>query len=563
MHLCSLFGFRRRSPRPHRTMMCRGAVALLLASASLFVFPGRSAEAQTSVYEKILAEKNIGVDSPALAKYLKDLHPTPEQREKAKMLIRQLGDSSFRVRERATVELQMMVRPPTEALVVASKGDDPEIRRRAQQVLDVGKPAAVRVMHAAFHVIAAKKTPGLMAELLAAIPLCDKRYLESAARRAIDAAAKPEDAEILRKALRGENAQVRVAAASGLGKAVGQDARGDLHALLKDREDRVKLAAAEAIADLGDRKCLATLLAMLNSDELLVRVSAATALRQLSGKHHGFAAYHTAEERAKIVAQWKAWVDGDGKTAKLIFPLKRFGAGRGYLGGNTLLAFGHKKKVVEYDPAGKEVWSYTSTSSVWSAEKMANGNVLIAELSGHRVIQVSPQGKVVWQYKVTSPINAKPLTNGNVLIAQHTGASQAIEVNPAGKVVWKHTVGKTCSDVHRLENGNTLISSYGASVVEVTPEGKVVWEYAERQCYGCQPLRNGNVLITNLSSGKVIEVTREKKIVWECKHAGAADAFRLPNGNTLITGQNQFVEMTPDKKIVWSKSGCQYGTARR
>ena len=35
------------------------------------------------------------------------------------------------------------------------------------------------------------------------------------------------------------------------------------------------------------------------------------------------------------------------------------------------------------------------------------------------------------------------------------------------------------------------------------------------------------------------------------------------NGNKLISGSRQFVEMTPDKKIVWSKGGGVYGTARR
>ena len=533
----------------------------LLASASLFVFLSQPAEAQTSVYEQILAKKNIGSDPASLAKYLQELHPTPQQRERVKLLIRQMGNSSFRDREAATAKLLVMPKLPTEALLAATADNDPEIRWRARQVLDVGKPEAVKVLHAAFQVIAAKKAPGLTAELLAAIPLCDEHYLEVAARRATEAAARPKDAAILRQALRGKNAQVRVAAASALGKALGQDAHDDLYPLLKDPEDQVKLAAARAIADLGDRNCLTTLLAMLDSGDLRVRVSAATALRQLSGKHFGFAAYDTAENRAKIIAQWKAWVDGDGETAKLIFPLKRFDSGRGYLGGNTLLAFGHKGKVAEYDPAGKELWTY-SAGSPWSAEKMANGNVLIAELNGNRVIQVSPQGKVVWQFKLTNPLNAKPLANGNVLIAQHSGVSQAVEVNPEGKVVWKYAVRGSCSDVHRLENGNTLISAYGASVVEVTPAGKVVWEYPEGQCYGCQPLPSGNVLITSLG-GRAFEVTREKKVVWDYRHSGATDAFRLPNGNTLITGQNQFVEVTPDKKVVWSKAGCQYGTARR
>jgi hypothetical protein len=543
-------------------MIRRVAMAPLLVSASLFVLPSQAAEAQTSIYEQILAKKNIPADPSSLAKYLQELHPSQQQRERVKLLIQEMGASSFSAREAATAKLLVMPKLPTEALIAATAGNDPEIRWRAQQVLEVGKPEAVKVLHAAFQVIAAKKTPDVTAELLAAIPLCDQHYLEVAARRAIEASARRQDAAILRQALRGRNTQVRVAAASALGQALGKDARDDLYPLLKDRDDQVKLAAARAIANLGDRECLTPLLAMLESGDLRVRVSAATALRQLSGKHLGFAAYDTAERRAKVVAQWKAWVDGDGKTAKLNFPLKRYDSGRGYLGGNTLLAFGSANRVVEYDPAGKEIWTYKA-SHPWSAEKMANGNVLISEYTGGRVVQVSPQGKVVWEHKITHPLNAKPLRNGNVLIAQYSGVSQAIEVNPEGKVVWQYAVGGSCADVHRLDNGNTLIASDRGTVSEVTPAGKVVWEYSSGRCLGCQPLRNGNVLIANISGNRVIEVTREKKIVWECQHTSPADAFRLPNGNTLITGSTQVVEVTPDKKIVWSKSGCRHGTARR
>ena len=83
------------------------------------------------------------------------------------------------------------------------------------------------------------------------------------------------------------------------------------------------------------------------------------------------------------------------------------------------------------------------------------------------------------------------------------------------------------------------------------------------QLYGIQPLRNGNVLICDFDRSRVIEVTREKEIVWEMKAQNPTDAFRLPNGNTLITGNNYFIEVTPDKKTIWKKGGCSYGSARR
>ena len=53
------------------------------------------------------------------------------------------------------------------------------------------------------------------------------------------------------------------------------------------------------------------------------------------------------------------------------------------------------------------------------------------------------------------------------------------------------------------------------------------------------------------------------KVVWEMKEANPVDAFRLPNGNTLITGGSRFIEVTPDKTVIWTKSGCSYGSARR
>ena len=251
MRLRGLFRCRRRSSRAHRTMIRSVAMAPLLASASLFVFLSQAAEAQTSIYEQILAKKNIGTDPPSLAKYLQELHPTQQQRERVKLLIQEMGLSSFSAREAATAKLLIMPKLPTAALLAATADKDPEIRWRAQQVLDVGKPEAVKVLHAAFQVIAAKKTPGLTAELLAALPLCDQHYLEVAAWRAIEVAARRQDAAILRKALSGRSAQVRVAAASALGQALGKDARDDLFPLLKDRDDQVKLAAARAIANLG------------------------------------------------------------------------------------------------------------------------------------------------------------------------------------------------------------------------------------------------------------------------------------------------------------------------
>ena len=537
------------------------AMSSFILVAALLMLPSRPVGAvEATIYESILRDKNIAPTSESLAKYLRELHPSEDQQAKAEQLIAQLGDEdSFQMREQAMKTLLIMPNLPTEKLIAATQGDDPEIRWRSQRVLDIGKPESTKVFHAALRVIAIEQLPNLTPELLAAIPLCDKTHLLRTAGEALDASASEDDAPELRQALTNENAQVRAAALSALGVVLGEDASEDIAPLLEDASDEVKMAAARSLANMGERKSLRALLGLLKSDDLQVRVAASVALRQLTGQHFSFAAYDSAERRTAGHAEWAEWIEKEGEEAELHFPLKKWGGG--YLARNMRLAYGHNHKVVELTPDGKEVWSYTG-KSVWGAEKLANGNVLVAELQGNRVVEVDPQGKIVWEYAVNNPLNVKPLDNGNILIAMHNG-KKAPEVTPDKKSVWEYQTQASCSDVHRLENGNTLIACYGSAVIEVTPDKKVVWEFEERNSYGCQPLENGNVLICCFGEGKVKEVTRDKEVVWEFAEQQPTDCFRLPGGNTLITGNGRFIEVTPDKKVIWEKSGNSYGVARK
>lgn len=538
----------------------QGATCLILICSVLF-HRGLCAE-DLSYYEKTLAGKNIKADSAGLNAYLSSLHPNEEQKKRAIELINVLGtEDSFSRREDAMAKLLVLPVLPTEELVAASKGGDPEIRWRARKILRLGKPESDRVLYAALKAIEDKAITGVTAELIRAIPLCDKPHLSYAARQALQAAAGPDDATLLRRELKNENVNVRVAVAAALGKSLKEKASKDLYEVLDDPEDQVSLAAARALANFGDRESLTALEKLLSSDDKLVQTSSVLALRGLTGERFGFSAHDEAKKRNESITKWNSWIETKGKTAKLTFPLRPFGTGISYLNGNTLLAFGGRNKVAEFDASGNEVWSFTTAQNTWSAEKLANGNVLIAAHGQQQVIEVDRKGNTVWQYRSNHPLNAKQLLNGNYLIAVWSG-NQAIEVDPQKNIVWQYKTQSQCSDVHRLENGNTLVSEHQGNVKEITPEGKVVWQYPTKTCYGVQPLPNGNVIITNIS-GPVIEVTRDKQIVWEFSEPGAVDAFRLPNGNTLITGNSRFIEVTRDKKIVWTKSGASYGTARR
>jgi len=146
---------------------------------------GAAPPSVVSHYEKVLLEKQIEPDTNGLSKYLRQLHPGEAQRERAKRLIQQLGSrDSFSKRETATAQLLVLPVLPNEMLIAASKGSDPEIRWRAKQILKLGKPESERVLFAAFMTVQQKRIGGLTAELLRAIPLCDKSHLRYGARQA-------------------------------------------------------------------------------------------------------------------------------------------------------------------------------------------------------------------------------------------------------------------------------------------------------------------------------------------------------------------------------------------
>jgi len=75
----------------------------------------------------------------------------------------------------------------------------------------------------------------------------------------------------------------------------------------------------------------------------------------------------------------------------------------------------------------------------------------------------------------------------------------------------------------------------GPKTMEINEEGKVVWEYRENS-RDISKLHNGNYLITYAS--KVVEVTPDKKEIWSyvsVTNPELMSAQRLPNGRTLVT----------------------------
>ncbi|WP_018969256.1 hypothetical protein [Rubritalea marina] len=175
--------------------------------------------------------------------------------------------------------------------------------------------------------------------------------------------------------------------------------------------------------------------------------------------------------------------------------------------GNTLVVeCGKKPQLLEIDSEGKiaitvPLQPETDNSHMQTrmARKLGNGNYLVPHLLAFAIKEYKPDGSVVKTIKTDTealggkaaknwPFTAIRLDNGNTL-STLTHGNKVVEFNPSGEVVWKLDNENSSAQLadpcgaQRLDNGNTIISSFGQhdgskpKIIEVTPSREVVWEF--------------------------------------------------------------------------------------
>jgi len=180
---------------------------------------------------------------------------------------------------------------------------------------------------------------------------------------------------------------------------------------------------------------------------------------------------------------------------------------------------GPKPRLLEIDRAGKTVLEFPLRCQTTDAHmetrmsrKLPGGSYLVPHLLDKVVREYTPAGAVAWEFKTPSepaeswPFTAIRLASGNTLIAC-THGNLVIEIDRAGKEVWRLANSdlptpllKDPCGAQRLANGNTVITSYGASkadevkMLEVTPDKRVVWTYRSNLPHGVHEFQ---ILTTN------------------------------------------------------------------
>ena len=312
---------------------------------------------------------------------------------------------------------------------------------------------------------------------------------------------------------------------------------------------------------------------------------------------HFFLSSHSVRGRGLVALCLALW-------SACVAPVSGAGAAAPPVPGRRLLLGDDSKgllAIVAKD--GSFEWQ-TPVSAAHDAALLPNGNVLYQQ-GWQKVVEVTPDHRVVWEYDSgTMNGNAgkrvevhafQRLENGWTMIAE-SGPARIIEVDVTGKI--QHEVKLTVqhpsahSDtrlVRKLANGHYLVAHESDGFVrEYDAAGKVVWAFEvplfgkERKgghgpeafgnsLYSAVRLPNGNTLIGGGNGHCLLEVNPAKEIVWKVEQndlpgitlAWVTRVERLASGNTIFGNCHagaenpQFIEITPEKKVVWSYKDFQ------
>ncbi len=234
---------------------------------------------------------------------------------------------------------------------------------------------------------------------------------------------------------------------------------------------------------------------------------------------------------------------------------------------------------------GKIDWSYTHPKpargggEISDAALLSNGNILFAFQFGAAI--VSPDKKILWSVDAAAPTEihtAVPVGADKVAYIVNGTPAKLIVANIATKATETSfdlptgnptTIHGQFRHLRYTAAGTFLVAHMDSGkVVEYDKNGKSIWSVAISSPWSASRLKNGNTLIA--TNGNIVrEVNPKGETVWEFKAADAPDyrlwgtqtAARLANGNTIINNWHgkdaggepvQFIEVTPDKKVVWA-----------
>ncbi len=537
-------------------MRLRFQIALVLIALGCIPLGRLPAQDAVAEDEKLLKENGIASDAQGLLNYFRKQSPTAADRELLASLIRQLGAEEFEIREKAQARLREWHLAALEPLRRALEDPDPEVRRRAQDCIElVEQGPGQQLPIAAARLLAMRKPAAAVRTLLDYLPhTSDERVHEAVFDALVVLADRPGPVETtLHAALKDSLPLRRAAAGYVLGRSREQASRDAVIPLLGDRDLFVRFRAGQGLLAGLDKRAIPPLIDLLAEPAGDLRFRIEDVLFRLAADQPpSLPVGNDTPTRKKQRDSWSQWWTANGPRINLARLLEQ----PPFLS-MTLVPEMHANKVWEFDRQGTVQWELTGLQCPIDAQVLPGGRVLVAELNGHKVTERDRTGKVLWAREVQTPIACQRLANGQTFIGTN---SKLMTVTPEGKETWSYTPGKDffIHSVQRMANGHYAMVSMGGVCREIDAQGKEVRSLTlpiQGGWSGIETTPGGRYLVVNNSQGKVLEVDAQGKTVWEFSVPSACYATRLPNGNTLVVNNSRgLTEVDRTGKVVTDKA---------
>ncbi|HKB38759.1 MAG TPA: HEAT repeat domain-containing protein [Gemmataceae bacterium] len=531
----------------------------LLAAAGLacaILAPGQAADPDTTASdEQLLKAAKIGTDDNALLDFFRHRTVSDEARANIDNLIQQLGDNTFKVRQKASTDLVKLGPAVIKSLENALKNPDLEISRRAEECLrQIEEASSVGLPGAAARLLAVRKPPGAVEVLLAYLKIGDEGAAEDihnalAANARKDGHAHPD----LVKALEAKSPAVRAAAAVALVRSDSREHLADVRKLLQDSDPSVRLHTGLALALAKEKAAVPVLINLLaelpaaqnwSVEDMLYRLAEDKAPKETPGKNE--------DSQKKYRDAWLAWwKDNEEKV-----DLGKLAAAPPIRGNNMIILL-DQGRLLEMDKDKKVLWQIDNLQFPLDASFVGEARVLVAENNGNIVTERNHKGEVQWEKKIAAPVMAQRLPNGNTFIGCR---GMLVEVTPDGREVfnYRRPGGDEIMRAKKLPNGQIACVANSRFLL-LDPSGNELKNWPiDIHTYGgrIEVLPNGRVLAACYSGKKIAEFDMDGKIVWEVPvpFEQPISAWRISNGNTLVTSMLEgqpAVEVDRTGKVVW------------
>jgi HEAT repeat protein len=526
--------------------------------------------------ERVLRDAGVGTDGAALLQFFRDRAVVGADREKIAALIKQLGDETFDVREKASAQLVVFGAKAAPQLREAAKNPpEAEVKQRAEWCLQqITKGGSAIVPAAAARLLARHKPEGAAGVLLAYLPNVDGEAAAEEVSNALAAVAlrNGKADPVLVTALSDKLAANRAAAAVALVKAGEKEERPTVRKLLRDTDAGVRLRVALALVVARDKDAVPVLIDLLADLPRDRGSEAEEVLLALAGEAAPDAVLRESEASRRAARDaWAAWWKKNADKADLA-KLVETPRELGY----TLILHldapngGRPSRVVEYDRDGKVRWQIEGLESPRDAQVLPNGNVFICEVTTRRLTERTTKGEIVWEKTVPGTagvLGAQRLANGNTFVTTRTGL---VEIDHDGKEVASHPIATAIYAARKLRTGEMVYVTVPGKCVRLDAAGKEVanFEVGRISAVGnIDVLPNGNVLVAVFSQNKVAEFDAKGKEVWSAPLDRPSSVARLRNGHVLVCRGAGLcvIELDRDGKEMWKQSlqGRPYRATRR